>query len=154
MDSIGYSTEEYFPLFCAEVEGWIHRLGLLNWRVTVCLEVLLEGECAQCCMEENDRTARISMARFVAIQPTERDVALWAFHEVGELLMADVEAFGNRPHPGEQNEELRRLTHEVIVRLENTLFDGYWKAKQQSQDKPGKLRPNCKRPGHKNQLNG
>lgn len=152
MVNISHSTEEFFDLFSDEARGWLHRLGLMDWQTSLTCRDDIGDDAACCFVHEMSRIAEISLNSEWDIEPDEWRICLVAFHEACELMLSDVEDIGNRESSSPS--EMRKAVHAVIRRLENTLFDGYWKAKQQGKVDAGKLRPCGKRPGRKDKLNG
>lgn len=116
-------TEGDFALFKAEAEKWIALFGLKDWAVTFDFSPL-ENSRAECCVNWHAKAALITLGQFPRGEVTQDDVRRFAFHEVCELLLSDMEFTAlNEEIPHAERKLMTEVArHAVIRRLENSVF--------------------------------
>lgn len=116
------TTIAHFKLFKAECEKWIKIWGLLDWSVDYAHEDI-DGCKGQRSSGLAGKVATLSLATdWGDDNLTNYQIKKTAFHEVAELLLAEIHALGDRRFVAEERLETAR--HTVIRRLENVVFEG------------------------------
>lgn len=121
-------TDEHFALFQAEVEYWLDRFSLRNWDVYYG-RIAKDDErdaFADCSTKISGRNACISLAGTYGadeLYDMPHDVQEYAFHEVCELLLAELNA-------ASLEKRVDTMVHEIIRRLEHAVFQPDWERRQ------------------------
>jgi len=124
-------TDEHFVIFKGEAEYWLDRFSLRNWEVYYGRIPAGDDEeaFANCVADGCARNACIRIALFYYLTGEyefPRDIQLVAFHEVCEVLLADLH------QASVQNKTLAdTMIHEVIRRLERAVFWPDWERRKQ-----------------------
>lgn len=115
---------QHFKLFQKECEKWIEYFGLKDWDIGYSH---YDGEnednldtLARIQFSTKARAATIFLMKKWGCKPTNLLVKRYAFHEVCELMLADIYVLANSRYIEEDN--LDRMFHTVIRKLENTVF--------------------------------
>lgn len=118
------TTTKHFKLFQKECAKWIEYFGLKDWDISYHHYVgEIEDELdnmARITFSVNARAATILLMQNWGCTPTDLLVRRYAFHEVCELMLADIYVFANRRYVEENS--LDTVFHTVIRKLENTVF--------------------------------
>lgn len=111
------ATQKHLAIFEAEARKWIQRLGLLGWNYYFCIEE--NSSEASVYWNIQSKAAKIVLPKELHSEDAECLQSL-AFHEVCELLLAPVV---QRLYEFYSHSYIDELTHDVIRRLENAVFD-------------------------------
>jgi hypothetical protein len=110
------TTARDFRTFQAQCRFWIKYFGLKGWDVAF-EHCDLGGDDAQC---EHDAEARMATLRMNMDVSEENIADKLAFHEVMELLLADLSTIASRRSATET--EIGSAIHNIIHTFEGTLF--------------------------------
>ena len=122
------TTPEQFAMFCEEIRYWQIRLGLMTWNI-ITSHVDLSDAVGASNNNHNARTSVIKLAKNWNSDywtPTEYEIRKTAFHECCEVSFSELRWFMDTQY----NDNIsNQKIHEIIVTLENTLFDDdiYWR---------------------------
>lgn len=119
------TTAKHFKLFKKEVRLWLDRLGLKDWRVDFDHEDIGDGSGVSTRAWYHgtieDRVCGIGLAKNWDSDPiTNRKIRECAFHEVGHVLLAQLEGIAERRQF--IRSELAQELHVVIRRFENYFY--------------------------------
>jgi len=118
------TTAKHFALFQKECEKWIEYFGLKDWDVAYHHYIGENNDdpdsLARVNFTTGARAATIFLMKGWGCKPTSLLVRRYAFHEVCELMLADIYVFANSRYAEEGN--LDRIIHTMVRRLENTVF--------------------------------
>jgi len=109
------TTKKDFEVFKKESLYWIDYFGLKDWRVGFSHKDL-DGAEAQCLAHVGDRNCTLSLD--VEVEDRSK-IKQWAFHEVCELLLFKASDLITATY---SNWERSNIIHDVIIRLENSVF--------------------------------
>ncbi len=112
---------EYFGL---QVKKWADFFRLADWEILTDSEDF-DDAYAKCAADVCSRLSTISVAETWDIKPTQRMLSLTAFHEVAELLLAELHQVALSRVMTYEDEEAAR--HRVIRTLESVIFNEKWK---------------------------
>lgn len=113
-------TQEDFAIFQDEAKKWLNLFCMSDWEVFFWFEPL-EGNRAQCQYSYKDRVANITLSTRAYVKVDEDDIRGSAFHEVCELLMAELRHLTTNytEIPSEDRKVLlNSAAHAIIHRLE------------------------------------
>lgn len=125
-------TEKDFEIYKTAVEHWMEFFGLKEWRRCFRLGQLEPGVGADVEFSRPDRLVTFGLAQIWGANAplvTPRNIQREAFHEVCEVLLDDMEiGLLNMWERVDKDakvdwEELNKLRHTVIRRLENSVFE-------------------------------
>lgn len=119
------TTKKQFEIFKHEVRRWINVFGLdATWSVHIYHEKLKEGIIGECSWMYTGKVARISLNTELPkdISQEEACVEKTAFHEVCELLLAEMQSLINERF-GVSVEDKIRASHCVIRTLEKVIYE-------------------------------
>ena len=117
------TTKKHFKIFKEEAEKWIANFGLLDWDAQVEHgNVQNDMNAAECQYNTSAREAVIRLSKDFTISNhfTDKDVQEAAFHEVAELLLANLSSLAERRYVTQT--ELEAARHSVIARLLNYFY--------------------------------
>lgn len=105
-----------FSVFRREVEHWVRRFGLTDWKVSVVHNKKPNERRAGIAYNTENRSARITyFSKQTGPQLMEQSPDKSALHEVLHLLLADAMAVAARR--GDNHDDAIREEHRVIERL-------------------------------------
>lgn len=116
--------ESDFEEFKKEAKRWIDLFGLKDWKVEYAFSEL-EDAYAQYSLQWQGKIALITLNKYPAKESSDYiNVKRTAFHEVCELLLADMEyiALDEEIPYSERKGLTEAARHGVIRRLENSVF--------------------------------
>ena len=117
------TTAKHFKLFCDTATYWLKRLGVLDYEVEY-QHVALEG-LGQTEYDVINRWAEMRLsADFGKTVPTDREIKATAFHEVIELMMAELICIASSRY-GVSGDDIERAKHRIIRQIENAFFSDY-----------------------------
>jgi hypothetical protein len=120
----GGTTKKQFEVFKKEAEKWVDYFGLSGWEINFGHENIDNEACSNLEIRITHRLAVIilekSWSNNDAVKPTVYNLKKSAFHEVCELLLARIRC--KMLDQNIDNDEVEELMHEMITRLENSLF--------------------------------
>jgi hypothetical protein len=121
-EGVWETDADQFEVFRQEASYWLREYGLLGWEIHFIHEER-ENARASCTTYGAGRICLFTLATtWTAIEPTYESIAESAFHEVWELLLADlVEATQARKYDAE---EVEAKTHAIIRTMENVHWKG------------------------------
>lgn len=112
------TTKKDFELFKKEFWKWFNYFGLKNWVVTFNHSGI--DAIAFCTPDIENRAALIELSKEVHdLDHTEERIRRAAFHEVCELLLADMRQMAYATF---SYEIVNKTNHEIVRTLENTVF--------------------------------
>ena len=116
------TNESHFELFKTECVYWLNRYGLIGWEIHFDHDLAKEAR-ATCVSYGPGRMCALTLGtEWHGLEPTPENIGKSAYHEVCELLLADlVEIATNRKF---DPEDLEAKTHAVIRTLENVHWHG------------------------------
>lgn len=112
------TTKKDFAEFKKESEYWIIYFGLINWDMHYEHEELKDSR-AQCWVNVDGKRCDISLASKWILTPKKNGIKLVAFHEICELMIRPLSYLAESTYSGEY---VQGATHDIIRRLENTIF--------------------------------
>jgi len=112
------TTKSQFNEFKKEAMYWIDYFGLKNWYVYF-ENVELEGNRAECSFDKPNGIACIRLNTEFQVSMDSNEIKLCAFHEVCELMLSELTLMSASLF---NNEHVSEKIHDVIRRLENTIF--------------------------------
>jgi hypothetical protein len=114
------TTAKHFKIFQDECEKWIEYFGLKDWDVYYAHHNDV-GKFASINFDTSGRVSTIFLVKnWTKWKPTVLLVKKRAFHEVCELLLADMYALADNRYIQENDAD--RTAHIIIRKLENTVF--------------------------------
>ena len=134
----------HYEIFKSECNYWIKRYGLVGWELHFDHDVADQNR-ATCVTYGPGRMCALTLGtEWHGLEPTPERVAKTAYHEICELLLADlVEAATDRKF---DPENIEAKTHAIIRVLENA----HWpesRPKKFALDIPANLKRTKKSPG-------
>jgi len=125
-------TEDQYVLFQEEAEYWLDKFNLRNWEVYYGRISDKEGEegegFADCRADGVNRVACLRLAlSYYSVDKLRfpRVIHKAAFHEVCELMLSDLRSTSRYAEL-----ETDAIVHEIIRRLEHTVFIPDWQQRQ------------------------
>lgn len=119
--------KKIFNAFEDEAKFWIDVLGLKEWRIEICLTDAGKDRFAQCGFDCSAKASSIELneqwldGKTDCYEgPSDDRARISAFHEVLELMLAEIEETLISDPRNEQRIESER--HRIIRRLENVLY--------------------------------
>jgi hypothetical protein len=117
-------TKQEFEYYKNTTKFFIKELNLENWEISIELDTEDIENRAWCATQDSDRIALIRLIEKWDYLPKKEELALIAFHEVCELLLAEIH---NKLSCIFNKNETSRVVHTVIRTLENVLFPFLYK---------------------------
>lgn len=112
-------TAQDFALYQKEAQRWIDKLGLYCWNVTYrWCDDNVQGRCS---WTLSGRKAVVELGRQWPYKPAKDEIRRTAFHEVCELMFAQISTHLNDIY---SENFVSGLVHDTIRRLENV----FWKS--------------------------
>lgn len=112
------ATENDFEKFKREVSGWITVFGLYDWSIHIKMDAV-EDVIAACFINRTGRIACIVLNKHQEEPLTHVQIEKSAFHEVLEILLADIEYLAMDNIPEEEKKMLLQVErHRIIRRME------------------------------------
>jgi len=115
------TTKKDFATYKKECEFWIEYFGLKHWEVCY-YHADVDNAAGSCRVDLVDGSASILLGTMFYIPVTKREIQLTAFHEVCELMSSHIwvrmEKWYSKPL-------VQKWIHDIIRRLENTIFKEY-----------------------------
>lgn len=127
------TTKENFNFFIEECKYWIEKFGLKEWEFRFKHEdhKTLKDSCAWYEYNWQGRLASIGLSvSWDNTEPTDYQVSKSAFHEICEMLLADLETIARSDICPSQKEELITCKHSVIRRIEWAIWEPYYENKK------------------------
>lgn len=114
----------YFEIFKDEARKWINLFGLKDWEIIFRFEETEDFDRAICGINWAGKICNLTLARWHSEERTEDEIRKYAFHEVCELLLTEMERIAlDEEIPYTERKGLTEAArHGVIRRLENSLF--------------------------------
>lgn len=112
------TTKKDFAEFKKEAEYWIEYFGLKNWQVTFSHKIMNDAR-ADCVVDMSGRICVLGLAIPFQNIPIQYEIKKCAFHEVCEILLCPLDNYAKFGYGSQLVEE---KTHDIIRRLENTIF--------------------------------
>lgn len=121
-DKVNLGRVEYFTKW---VNIFQARLGLINYDITIIGEYMDERGATK--VDEEGRLATISYSIDWISSPstTNKDISRTAFHEIIELCLNKIRVMLEQYYSFEM---VKEIIHDMIVRLENTLWEEWMAA--------------------------
>jgi hypothetical protein len=115
--SVWETNESHYEIFKSECNYWIERYGLIGWEIHFDHSIIDKSR-ASCVSYGPGRMVALTLGtEWHGLEPTPESIGKTAYHEVCELLLADlVEAATNRKFDAD---DLEAKTHAIIRTLEN-----------------------------------
>jgi hypothetical protein len=116
-------TTKQFNLFTQECNYWLNYFSLKNWEIIYSFN---EEDGARASYQSNisGRIIIINLAKsWINCEPNDYLIKKSAFHEVIEILFAEI-SFNLKLYYGESIVDT--LIHDIIRRMENTIFDDHY----------------------------
>nr|DAE79003.1 MAG TPA: hypothetical protein [Caudoviricetes sp.] len=120
-----YELEQrHFDIFKDEARKWINLFGLKDWEIFFRFEEMEDFDRALCRTNWAGKVCNLALARWHSEERTEGDIRKYAFHEVCELLLTEMERIAlDEEIPYTERKGLAEAArHGVIRRLENSVF--------------------------------
>lgn len=120
-----YELEQrHFDIFKDEARKWINLFGLKDWEIFFRFEETEDFDRALCHTNWAGKVCNLTLARWHSEERTEGDIQKYAFHEVCELLLTEMERIAlDEEIPYTERKGLAEAArHGVIRRLENSVF--------------------------------
>jgi hypothetical protein len=116
------TDKSHFEIFQKEASYWLNKYGLIGWEIHFAHEENEDAR-ASCTTWGSGRICALTLAtKWEGIIPTPKAIAFVAYHEVCELLLADlVETATDRKF---DPENVVAKTHAIIRTLENVHWNG------------------------------
>jgi len=113
------TTKKQFEQFIKGCDHWLNFFGLKQWKVYYRFADMNKDDIANVAWKISGRVATMSLNKDVPDFITTNDIKMSAFHEVCELLFANISTC-----LGDYISEIivNDMVHEVIRILENTVF--------------------------------
>lgn len=114
-------SQKDFDAFQSEAKKWIKLFGLVDWEIQFDFNDEFPDNRATCCYSDpGTRSAALVLTRSWDCKPDRAEIRMCAFHEVVELLFAQMRAAvsvrGVDPNLVDQE------VHRIIRILENTVW--------------------------------
>lgn len=111
------TNESHFEIFKLECIYWLNRYGLLGWEIHFDHSII-EKNRASCVTYGPGRMCALTLGtEWHGLEPTPESIGKSAYHEVCELLLADlVEVATNRKF---DPDDIEAKAHAIIRTLEN-----------------------------------
>lgn len=116
-------SKELFDIFVTTFRDYVQQFGLHDWRVEIIQTPVTETP-VEYCMDIRRRYCLLKVATELDYDVTAEDMKRLAFHEICELLVADLEMTVNYEKiPVEERRELAsKYSQALIRRLEHIFF--------------------------------
>lgn len=116
------TNKKHFDIFKKETLKWIEYFGLKDWEIR--LEHATDEEnMAYVLINSVNRFAMIGLSKTWSCKPSVKELKQSAFHEVLELLLEKIVFTASKGSLGDV--EIQEAKHDVIRRLENTIFKDF-----------------------------
>lgn len=117
-------TEKQFEIFKEECQRWIQLFGLKDWEIFFRFEETEDLNRAECRINWLGKVCNLVLSPWHSEERSEGEIRKYAFHEVCELLFAEMEKIAlDEEIPYEERIGLTESArHGVIRRLENPVF--------------------------------
>ena len=117
-------TETQFEVFKEEAGKWLEFFGLKDWEIRFSFEHNDDFDRARCYTNWLGRICTLELARWQSEERSDEEIRKVAFHEVCELLLAEMEniSMDEEVPYSERKGLLETSRHGVIRRLENSVF--------------------------------
>lgn len=117
-------TKDYFALYKHEVKFWMKHLGLTSWEPFFSFEKDVKNIASVSWDKQGGSAVFYLSTTWGKKSPiTEKTISRTAFHEVCEVLLAELRMMGEY---FVRASEVDRVVHEIIRHLENTVFEYEW----------------------------
>jgi len=122
------TTKKHFDLFRKEASYWLVRLNLRGYDfIFVHMELEKSDTCAWADIGLTGKKATLGLAEdWGWLEPNDYLISKSAFHECCEVMLYRLHYHLTEFYASRFVDEMR---HEVIMTLENTIFDDYWNSK-------------------------
>ncbi|MBS6358354.1 MAG: hypothetical protein KH421_10135 [Akkermansia muciniphila] len=121
------TNEKHFSVFKEECIKWIKFFGITEWEIFFVHETYEDGCRAACYTKHLHKIAHLALnKRQEVCEPiTDESIKKSAFHEVCELLLSSITFIAlDEEIPHHERQGLTESeTHEVIRRMENSIFN-------------------------------
>lgn len=118
------TTNKHFKLFCDTATYWLKRFGVLDYDVEYQHKNVKEG-LGETRYDVLNRWAEIQLSvDFGGVVPTDREIKMTAFHEVIELMMAELICVAGSRYCV-SGDDIERTKHRIIRQVENAFFSDY-----------------------------
>ena len=112
-------TNDDFEIFKEEAERWITALGLKDWNISIKMDNA-EDACSECLVNRTSHAACLVLNRYQQEELTQKQIREYAFHEVLEVLLSDLEYLAMDCLLSEEKKVLLEVErHRIIRRLES-----------------------------------
>ncbi len=117
-------SDAQFLVFKDEARKWINLFGLKDWEIFFRLEETEEFNRAECHINWSGKVCNLVLGRWQTEERSDSELRKIAFHEVCELLLAEMERISlDEEIPYAERKGLAEAArHGVIRRLENSVF--------------------------------
>jgi len=112
------TTKKDFEVFKKEAEYWLEYFHLHDWEVHF-EHCDARGNRARCWSDISGRMGTLEFGTEWSKKPDKYELQIAAFHEVCELLLSRLSTL---PLNMFDSDYISEITHEIIRRLENTIF--------------------------------
>lgn len=114
-------TDKHFQIYKRRVKIWLKRFGLVDWKPYFDHTELIDDAYAMVEYDPVGRTATFSLnTTHFETKPTDKDIDLYAFHEVCELLLGKIKSLSMLRSV--RQDEIDEAVHAIIRRMENAIF--------------------------------
>ena len=115
------TTKKDFKLFVKECQEWITVFGLKGWEFRFYHEYTQDEDFARTEFQNTARWVDIKLHTDWPVKPNEQEIKKAAFHEVLEILFADLRMIASSRSFDEQ--QLDSEVHKIIHTFESIFFD-------------------------------
>jgi hypothetical protein len=119
-------SDDHFNYFVLCCKGWLDHFGIKDWQVDYALKEDADDDFRAMTIIycESNRVSEIILANIWDVDPNDYQLSKTAFHEVLELLLADLSMMAaNREF---NHDVFDRERHRVIRMLERAVFNRSW----------------------------
>lgn len=117
-------SDAQFLVFKNEAQKWVNLFGLKDWEIFFRFEETEAFNRAECRINWSGKICNLILGRWQTDERSDGEVRKLAFHEVCELLLAEMERISlDEEIPYAERKGLAEAArHGVIRRLENSVF--------------------------------
>lgn len=117
-------TKKHFNMYKESTYKWLNEFQINDYRVCFVLEDN-DDDYARVNWDDADKICVFSISKEWDMKPTEKSICKVAFHEVWELILGGLRRLAEDRYVEER--EILIANHSIIRRLENTVFEKYYK---------------------------